>query len=433
MRIIDLQRRLREIGRIRTGDQTISNGRARPRKLERFRLTSRDRRVIEAAAERWGGEAAEWQAPDGRQWQVYVAVDEIPVVIPPGDMSFSQSYEQWSAAGCQVRCDGRWDHISDQACHCDPSNRACEIHTRLSVMVPDLPGIGVWRLETQSWYAAVELGGLVELCTSQAEAGVMIPARLRLEQRTVKRFGADGRPVTRRFAVPVLDLDVHPLALGAGGAAAGQLVAGAAAGQPAARPAITPVPPPERALAPSVAEQVEAVEQERPRSSRQAPIPRSGLRPRTAAEAAAGAPAQRQEPQPVDEPPPPPPPVDERPTVTPQRIARRAREVFADAYEQAPRGSKTALLDRLRHALVYAQTKGAKASVAVCTDEERRKVWQRLDDLAAGRLRWELDPEGQGVAWISQSGKRTVVMWAELDELEQAAQGDGQADAEEAG
>jgi hypothetical protein len=133
MRIIDLQRRLREIGRLRIGEKvTTKNGKVRPDKIDVFRFTSRDRQVIDAAAVLWGGTVEEWtDAPgDGTQWQVRTTAQQIPVVVPPGDMSFSQSYEQWTAGGCKVRCDSRWDHIGDQPCHCDPEQRACAIHTR---------------------------------------------------------------------------------------------------------------------------------------------------------------------------------------------------------------------------------------------------------------------------------------------------------------
>lgn len=451
MRIIDLQRRLREIGRIRTGDTTAtSNGSKRPRKLERFRLTSRDRKVIDVAAATWGGPVSEWDAPDGRQWQVYLDADELSVIVPPGDMSFSQSYEQWSAGGCQARCDGQWDHLNDKACHCDPSDRDCNLHTRLSVMVPDLPGIGVWRLETHSYYAAVELGGLVDLCAAQAAAGTMIPARLRLEQRSVKRVDK-GKVVTRRFAVPVLDLDVHPLTLGPGGqAVAGQLAPASPAElgpAPAAvlapAPAITPVPEPERALRPSVADQIGAVNDDRPRDGRrsQAAVPRTGLKPRTADEAAATA---------ADEPASEACSVcgesyrDGRPVrrggdgespyvhkdhddgrnatgqappagLTARQLAQKSGLTFADHVEVGPRGGKSnRMIDRLRHALVYAQTGGTVTSSNACTPEQLLAVWQRLDDIAEGRMTYELEPDS-GVTWVLGTGKRVTVMWTELE------------------
>lgn len=307
MRIIELQRRLREVGRIRIGVQVpTSNGRSRPSKLTTFRLTSRDRQVIDAAAGQWGGQVEPWpDAPGGAQWQVTTDTAEMQVIVPPGDMAFSQAYEQWTAGGCKVRCDGQWDHLADKACHCDPEQRACDIHTRLSVILPDLPGLGVWRLDTQGYYAAVELGGVVDICASYSARGAMLPARLRLEQREVKRPKPGGGGVeTRKFAVPVLDIDVHPLALTGGvDGATGELV-GARAALPAAN--LTPVPPVDGALAPSIAEQLAQVDQPvaepgRRRANAAAPLPATGLKPRTAVEANAEAAAPRLDGSAVDE------------------------------------------------------------------------------------------------------------------------------------
>lgn len=288
MRIVDLQRRLREVGRIRIGERvegTNSKGETydRPAKIESFRLTSRDEKVIEAAAEKWGGFCQPWEgAPDGPQWEVFTATDQMPVVVPPGDMAFSQAYEQWSGGGCKVRCDGQWDHLGDKACHCDPEERECDIHSRLSVILPDLPGMGVWRLDTKSYYAAVELGGLVDLIASHSARGVMLPARLRLEQRSVKRPGS----ATKKFAVPVLDIDVHPLSL-TGGRAAGELASGGLALQSN----LTPVPEiTDGAGAPSIAEQVSQIDEDQAKAGRvnaAQPIPSTGIKPRTAVEAAA--------------------------------------------------------------------------------------------------------------------------------------------------
>lgn len=292
MRIIDLQRRLREIGRIRIGEKVEATNRKgetvyRPSKIDRFRFTSRDQRAIEAAAGVWGGDVTPWDdAPDGPQWQVYLATKEIPVVVPPGDMSFSQSYEIWSAGGCKVRCDGRWDHQGDRACHCDPTARACDIHSRLSLILPDVPGLGMWRLDTQSYYAAVELGGVVDLCAAQSAQGVMLPARLRLEQRSVKRIVND-KPQTRKFAVPVLDLDIHPLALSGGFNPATGEIGPAVAGELETPRLLTPVPEVDGSLAPTVAEQVAAIDtpSRRERANAAEPIPSTGLKPRTLTEA----------------------------------------------------------------------------------------------------------------------------------------------------
>src|SRR5690606_36837148 len=104
----------------------------------------------------WGGEVRPWDNGGSPEHELYTDTNQVPVVVPPTEMAFSQWYEQWSAGGCQVRCDGQWDQQGDRACHCDPESRACKITTRLSVMLPDLPGLGVWRVETHGYYAAVE-------------------------------------------------------------------------------------------------------------------------------------------------------------------------------------------------------------------------------------------------------------------------------------
>src|SRR5665647_389473 len=202
--IIDLQRRIQEAGRIRIGQQVAtSSGKTRPSKLDTFRLTSADRTRIEQAATLYGGTPAEWDAPAGHQWEVVTTTDVLDVIVPPSDMAFSQWYEMWSAGGCQRRCDGARELISDGPCKCDPEARECDIHTRPSVMLSDLPGLGVWRIDTSGYYAAVEMSGAVQVVQAAAGRGTLLPPRLRLEQRVVKRVESDGKPETRRFAVPL--------------------------------------------------------------------------------------------------------------------------------------------------------------------------------------------------------------------------------------
>lgn len=300
MPILELQRRLREIGRIRIGQQVPykkSNGAesTRPVKLETFRLTSRDRRIIEAAASLYGGQVAAWDD----QWEVVTDTAELTIMVPPGGVALTQWYEQWSAGGCQRRCDGKWETVGDQACLCDPEARDCGIHTRLSVVVSDLPGLGVWRLDTGGWYAATELVQIIELLSMAAEAGRFLPARLRLEQREVKRL-VKGRAQTFKFAVPTVDLDARLLEVPAlvsgavtagelGHPTAGALAAGPAAAEiagPAALPSgMTPVPP-ATTPGPSARDQIASVDQGRERQQRSPRIPSPGVEPRTAADAA---------------------------------------------------------------------------------------------------------------------------------------------------
>jgi len=296
--IIDLQRRLAEVGRIRIGQQVkSSNGKARPAKLETFRLTSPDRLRIQHAGQLYGGTPQQWQAPVGQQWEVITEASALDVIVPPSDMAFSQHYEQWSAGGCQRRCDGQQESISDGPCVCDPDDRECNIHTRLSVLLRDLPGLGVWRIDTSGYYAAVELQGAVEIIQIAAGRGQMLPARLRLEQRSVKRAGDDGKPQTRRFAVPVLDIEISPGQLIGNGTQRLQIAAGnGERPSPAGMALLTPVPAslPSRPLG-GVAQQARAIEQsdvEKPRRKNAAqPLAATGIEPRSAEQARAdGAP-----------------------------------------------------------------------------------------------------------------------------------------------
>jgi recombination directionality factor gp3-like protein len=324
MAIIDLQRRIVESGRIRIGQKVATaSGGSRPDKLDTFRLTSADKRRIEQAAEAYGGEVSQWVAPAGKQWQVITTRDWLDVIVPPSDLSFSQSYELWSAGGCQRRCDGEIEQLSDGPCLCDPAKRECDIHTRLSVMLRDLPGLGVWRIDTQGYYAATELAGAVQVIQVAAGRGALLPARLRLEQRSVKRPGADGKPQTLRFAVPVLDIEVSPAQL-----LAGSLTPLALVDTPAA---LTPVPQLPGAPTPSIAEQ-SAPPTPRPRRRNAAPdIPSSGRTRRSTeqpGQEGAGSPPAATPPVPVstDQPEPEPsdgadtPPAGEEPSAGPGTV-----------------------------------------------------------------------------------------------------------------
>ena len=201
MTIIGLQRRLVEVGRIRMGEK---NERGLPTRLETWKLTSRDQLRLTAAAKIFGGEVGEWKDHPG-QFELHTETDSLQVLLMPGQ-ALSQWYELWSGGGCKRRCDGEQEQLSDGPCLCDPDARECKPHTRLNVLLPDVAGIGCWRLDTQGYYAATELTGTVDLLEIATMRGVLLPARLRIDQRAVLR---DGQ--TKRFPVPTLDIDVRPL------------------------------------------------------------------------------------------------------------------------------------------------------------------------------------------------------------------------------
>lgn len=245
--ILDLQIRQRELGRIRLGRK---GGKGQPEKLSHFRLTSPARHLLEHAAALWGGEVSEWtDAPTPGQWELLTGTDILPIVVPPGREPISAWWEQWTGGGCTHRCDGIRNHITDEPCSCDESSRACKPTTRLNVMLPDLPDIGVWRLESHGMNAASELPGTIEIIQMAASAGRFLSGRLRVEHRVSKRNG------TRRYVVPVLDLDVsvgqlmsgqapveHP-ALPAGGADGEDGQPSPSLEAPGAAPVEPPAPP----------------------------------------------------------------------------------------------------------------------------------------------------------------------------------------------
>ena len=212
MPLHDLVPRFRELGRLRTGHLVdAGDGKTRPAKLGTWRLTSPAQALVEAAATLYGGEAREWTgAPgEGKQFEVITDTDTLAVVLPPGT-PLSQSWELWSGGGCERRCDGQ-RQVSGQPCACPADleqrriagsrGKACKPTSRLTVMLPELDDLGVWRLESHGYNAAVELGGTAGVLSAALAHGRMVPARLRLEQRTAVN---DGK--THHFAVPVLEV-----------------------------------------------------------------------------------------------------------------------------------------------------------------------------------------------------------------------------------
>lgn len=202
--ILGVQRRMVELGRIRTGDRGGTN--RAPRKLSKFRLTSASRPLLEAAARVYGGTVRAWQdGPDDGLWELLTETDVLDIMVPPVITAYSQSYEVWDAGGCSVRCDGRWESIAGEPCSHGIEHDGMKVTTRVSVILPKLPGLGTWRLETHGWNAAATLPASLDLLIQAGQRSTWLPATLRLEPRTQKTR-VNGKPQTRKFSVPVIDI-----------------------------------------------------------------------------------------------------------------------------------------------------------------------------------------------------------------------------------
>lgn len=207
-RILTLQRQARELGRLRTG-YTQGN---RPMRSKTWVVTSHARHYVEAAAGLWGGKVEQWQPLGNRpqQWRVITEAESLDAIMPPGD-PLSQYNEMWSKGGCQRRCDGITESISDRPCLClaqfgedwylQPKGQVCAATTRLNVMLPDMPDLGVWRAETHSFYAANEWAGQLDMVLSGTGGKGFVPVALRIEPR---QRVANGQ--TKNFPVVVVEI-----------------------------------------------------------------------------------------------------------------------------------------------------------------------------------------------------------------------------------
>lgn len=219
-RIRTAQRQARELGRLRTG-YSIPNDdpkkRPRPVKSKTWVLSSHSEHYVTAAADAWGGNVERWQ-PQGNgapQFRVITEAEQLEAILPPGD-PLSQANEMWNKGGCVRRCDGETEQISRHPCLClaehgpewhqlrqdiRTKDKVCAATSRLNVILPDMPDVGVWRVETHSWYAANELAGTVDMVLSGTGGKGLVPVTLRIEPRTRVAAGQ-----TKHFPVVVVEI-----------------------------------------------------------------------------------------------------------------------------------------------------------------------------------------------------------------------------------
>lgn len=208
-RIAKLQRMAKPLGRLRLGTY---NG-TYPKASLTWILTSPAEDYVRAAAGLWGGSVERWE-PQGNgaaQWRVITQTSVIDAILPTGD-PLSQSYELWSKGGLQRDCDGDREKTSCGGCLCRaeygedfhesaPKLSVCKMTTRLNLILPDMPDIGVWWVETHSYYAANWIGDAVDTIRAAVGPYALVPVRAKIEPQTKVSGGK-----TKQFIVASLGL-----------------------------------------------------------------------------------------------------------------------------------------------------------------------------------------------------------------------------------
>jgi hypothetical protein len=207
MAIRDMQTNLTEVGRIRLGlaPHTTDNPDKYPARLETFRFTSPNEHLIQGLAELYGGQSRRWTPQGGgrQQFEVITTESRIQVYVPR--QAIDPWYEQWGNGVCTRRCDGETDIIHDQPCTCPVNDRQCKMVVRLNLMLAELVGTGVWRLESHGFYATSEISALAPMIQ---QTQMPLPGILMLDQRERKYFDREkGKPQVKKYHVPVVLFD----------------------------------------------------------------------------------------------------------------------------------------------------------------------------------------------------------------------------------
>lgn len=214
MSILKIQQNHAELFRIRLGKKNGNN----PERLKgEIRITSPNRKVVEAFAAVYGGRPKRWpDGPGGGQHEVYLPTNRLPITFI-GKNPLRQHMELWGGTVCKRRCDSVT--MSDgKPCECgvdvEIRDRECKPVSQLKVACPDVPVAGIGVLTTRSEIAAGELDGLMSIISGALAAGQRIDATLRVDQ-----MATPGH----QFAVPRIELEgvsFQDLALAAGHAPA---------------------------------------------------------------------------------------------------------------------------------------------------------------------------------------------------------------------
>lgn len=218
MAIKNIDQRYPEIGRIRLGDREVTDkGKERPRKGDHLRFTSNDETALKAIASQHGGDVVAWEKGE-QAFQLTSETEWIEALLPPDPLADTPIYERWGSGGVQRRCDGErclipvgsgdGGHLEEVACAClqegltpgdNKDSKSCKVTVRIRLVLPYVPGIGVWLCTSHSWLGALELPGQVAVIEAMRQRGQLIPVLFGIEKRSVKKPWEQYR---RDFIVP---------------------------------------------------------------------------------------------------------------------------------------------------------------------------------------------------------------------------------------
>ena len=243
-KLIERQRRIREEGVIHVGEIRNTGSASFPTSRKTFRLTAKNKAILDTAALKYGGEVTEWMHEGSKKgYQLGIEQSELKAMfsakeLDSGDYeSCAQSFEMWNGQTNVRRCDGinceTWQPTGEKdrkgkdvharvscPCLCDRNaedfrylvskGKACKLVTRMRVLLTEIPALGLWRLNTGSDVFADEIMGFIEQLEMMGLRGQMVPVKLSIDFRE-KRTGP-GQD-TEKFPVVSVSIDANPVNL----------------------------------------------------------------------------------------------------------------------------------------------------------------------------------------------------------------------------
>ena len=192
-------RRLPRLGKIHLGVKaTSAKGTEYPRAVDYF-VVKEDDSTPAAAAEAFRSVYGD----KPRQLRIMFPAEDTEIIAP-------QWYKLYGSGTGLIRmCDGerclcRNDagDMEETECLCEPPGgepNGCRHMMHLQFLLPDVPGLGVWQLDTSSFHSIVNINSGLEMIRALAGRVSMIPLTLRLRPKEVSPGG-------KKKVVYVLDL-----------------------------------------------------------------------------------------------------------------------------------------------------------------------------------------------------------------------------------